>query len=98
MQVLGLAEGAATEEVRRAFRRGAARVHPDKCRLPRAEAAFKLLAAAAEQAMAAGRCGAQIPQPHAVPSDMAVIGHCFRNAERKMRCCSAALGSAWQMT
>ena len=47
-------EGAAAEDVRRAFRRGAQRVHPDKCRLPRAEAAFKILKAAAENAGAGG--------------------------------------------
>lgn len=53
-QILGVPEGAAAEDVRRAFRRGAQRVHPDKCRLPRAEAAFKILKAAAESAHAAG--------------------------------------------
>ena len=53
-QILGVPEGAAAEDVRRAFRRGAQRVHPDKCRLPRAEAAFKILKAAAESAGAAG--------------------------------------------
>ena len=53
-QILGVPEGAAAEDVRRAFRRGAQRVHPDKCRLPRAEAAFKTLKAAAESAHAAG--------------------------------------------
>lgn len=53
-QVLGLAEGASAEDVRRAFRRGAQRVHPDKCSLPRTEAAFKILATAVDQALVAG--------------------------------------------
>ncbi len=57
-QVLGLQEGAPAAEVRRAFRRGAHRVHPDKCALPGGEAAFKLLAAAADHALA-GNTGAE---------------------------------------
>lgn len=52
-QVLGLEEGATSAKVRRAFRKGAQRIHPDKCDLPGAESAFKLLAAAADTALAA---------------------------------------------
>lgn len=57
--MLGLPEGAPAADVRRAFRRGAQRVHPDKCALPGAEAAFKLLAAAADRALA----GTADPEP-----------------------------------
>ena len=42
-QVLGVPLGAADADVRRRFRQMAPRVHPDKCRLPRAEDAFTLL-------------------------------------------------------
>lgn len=52
-QILGLDEGATSANIRRAFRKGAQRIHPDKCDLPGAEVAFKLLAAAADTALAA---------------------------------------------
>ena len=42
-QVLGVPPGVAEADVRRRFRQMAPRVHPDKCCLPRAEDAFKLL-------------------------------------------------------
>lgn len=45
-------EGATSAKIRRAFRKGAQRIHPDKCDLPGAEVAFKLLAAAADTALA----------------------------------------------
>lgn len=59
--MLGLPPGegeaeVAPPEVRRAFRRRAALVHPDKCRLPGAEAAFKLLAVAASHTLAHSGC------------------------------------------
>lgn len=54
-QVLGLEESASSASIRRAFRKGAQRIHPDKCDLPGAEAAFKMLAAAADTALAESR-------------------------------------------
>ena len=61
LQVLGLLPEAGREatlsDVQRAFRRRAALVHPDKCGLPGAEAAFKLLGAAASHVQALLGCG-----------------------------------------
>lgn len=43
--------GTAAKDVQRAFRRLAGLVHPDKCSLPGAEAAFKLLGTAVAHLM-----------------------------------------------
>jgi hypothetical protein len=49
-QVLQLGPGCGAQQARQAYRRLAALVHPDKCALPDAAAAFKALGAAGEQA------------------------------------------------
>lgn len=57
-KLLGLEENATAASIRRAFRKGAQRIHPDKCNLPGAEIAFTLLAAAADTALAAAAISA----------------------------------------
>ena len=52
VQVLSVPGKASAQEVKRQYRKLAALVHPDKCRLPRAEEAFKLLGKAVAQVMA----------------------------------------------
>lgn len=65
MQVLGVLPGAAEAAVRWQFRQMAPRVHPDKCRLPRAEDAFKLLNTAVTRLLLqANQCVHILPFPY----------------------------------
>lgn len=62
-QLFGLdASAAAAADVRRQYRRLAALVHPDKCRLPGAAEAFQRLQAAAEALLAALQDGSGAPR------------------------------------
>ena len=82
-QVLGVPPGAAEADVRRRFRQMAPRVHPDKCRLPRAEDAFKLLNTAVMRLLLPANGYAQScpVQPCLEKSNVTGIG-CFSNLLR----------------
>ena len=53
MQVLGIPPEAAEADFKRQYRKLAAQVHPDKCKLDGAEEAFKLLGRAVAYALSA---------------------------------------------
>lgn len=53
MQVLSIHTNASEQDTKKQYRKLAAQVHPDKCNLPHAEEAFKLLGKAVAQVMTA---------------------------------------------
>lgn len=52
VQVLSVPAKASEQDMKKQYRKLAAQVHPDKCTLPHAEEAFKLLGKAVAQVMA----------------------------------------------
>lgn len=89
--------GASKQDVKRQYRKLAGQVHPDKCGLPHAEEAFKLLGKAIAQVVAAGdshRCLSVLrtyPLPNAVPRCAVLCCAVLASLKCVALCCAASV-------